>query len=289
MHPYVENLSIRKAIQYIELQLLTYEPEEYVLGEIKTIRDLYEHRTPLKAFIGTDPIVSHIAGIIVAAIDNGIRMRTLDCLKVLRAMVKSGQPTALKPDTVAMLFRIYQQFIFRDNESVQWCVSVILKGKVLSDVAIDWLVQNSSRSEHIVNRLLLYPEPHPKIKEWARRIADEDELPRRRSEVMALLLTQNSADHFARNNDLNTFAWAVFKSHLERQQKIALLGKYSAFETFASMVEIADRLKSPELLRQVLTKLKKEEGQSKKKRVAVSIEAQSRRARTDEPLPDDFG
>jgi hypothetical protein len=259
MHPYFENLSVREAIEYLELHMLTYEPEEYVLGQIKTVRDLYEHRIPLKAFVGTDRIVSHIAGIMLAAIDDGVRMRTLDCLKVLRALVKSGQPAALKPDTIAMLFRIYREFIFRDNENVRWCVSVILKGKLLSDAAIDWLVQNSSRSEHLVNRLLLYPEPHPKIRKWAKRIHDEGGLPRRRSEVMALLLTQGSAYHFARNNDLNTFAWAVFKSHLERQQKIALLGKYSAFETFASVIEIADRLESPELLRQVLTKLKKEE------------------------------
>ena len=258
MHPYVENLSIHEAIQYLELHLLTYEPEEYVLGKIKTIRDLYQHRTPLKAFIGTDPIVSHIAGIIVTAIEDGIRMRSLDCLKVLRAVVRSGDPTALKPDTIALLFRIYQQFIFRENENVQWCASVILKGKILSDDAVDWLVQNSSKSEHIVNRLLLYPEPHPTIQRWAKRIYDEDRLPRRRSEVIALLLAQNSADLLARNNDLNTFVWAVFKSHLERKQKLALLGKYSTFETFASVVEIADRLQSPELLRQVLTKLKRE-------------------------------
>jgi len=260
MHPYLETLNIEQAIHYVDLQLLTYEPEEYVLREIKTIRDLYEHRVPLKAFIGTDPIVSHIAGIIVTAIDNRLRMRTLDCLKVLRAVVKSGPPTALKPATVAMLFRIYQQFIFQNNEDVQWCVSVILKGKILSDAAINWLVQNSSRSEHIVNRLLLYPEPHAKIKKWAKRVYVEDSLRRRRSEVMALLMTQNSADHFARTNDLNTFAWAVFKSHLESRQKVAILGKYSTFETFASVIEIAHRLKSRELLQQLLANLKKEKG-----------------------------
>lgn len=258
MHPYLENVNIEQAIQYVDLQLLTYEPEEYVLQEIKTIRDLYEHRMPLKTFIGTDPIVSHIAGIIVTAIDNRIRMRTLDCLRVLRAVVKSGPPTALKPSTVAMLFRIYQQFIFQNNENVQWCVSVILKGKILSDAAINWLVQNSNRSEHIINRLLLYPEPHPKIKEWAKRVYGEDSLRPRRSEVMALLMTRNRADHFARTNDLNTFAWAVFKSHLESPQKIAILGKYSTFETFASVIEIAYRLKSRELLQQLLANLNKE-------------------------------
>jgi len=113
--------------------------------------------------------------------------------------VKSGPPTALKPATVAMLFRIYQQFIFQNNENVQWCVSVIVKGKLLSDAAINRLVKNSNRSEHIINRLLLYPEPHPKIRKWAKRVYGEDSLRRRGSEVMALLMTQkNSADHFAR-------------------------------------------------------------------------------------------
>ena len=38
MHPYLENVNIEQAIQYVDLQLLTYEPEEYVLREIKTIR-----------------------------------------------------------------------------------------------------------------------------------------------------------------------------------------------------------------------------------------------------------
>lgn len=159
MHPYVESLSIHEAIQHLELRIITCEPEEYVHGQIMTTRDLYEHRTPLKTFIGTDRIVSHIARIMVEAIDDGVRLRTLDCIKVLRSLVKSAQPTALRPHTIDMLFRIYQQFIFRDNENVQWGVSVILKGKVLSDDAIDWLVENSNKSEHIVNRLLLYPEP----------------------------------------------------------------------------------------------------------------------------------
>jgi hypothetical protein len=75
---------------------------------------------------------------------------------------------------------------------------------------------------------------------------------------MALLMTQNSADYFARTNDLNTFVWAVFKSHLESRQKIAILGKYSTFETFASVIEIAHRLKSRELLQQLLANLNKE-------------------------------
>lgn len=256
MQYYLKNLSIREAIDYLELHLLSYEPEQYVLRQIKTVRDVYEHRTPLKTFSGTDRIISHIAQILVDRIEDGKRMRTLDCLKVLRALVKKANPGDLKPETVGKLFRIYQQFIFRDNEDIQWCVSAILKDKPLTDSAIGWLVQNCNRSEHIVNRLLLYPEAHAEIRIWAERVYREDGLSRRRSDLIAVLLTVANADRFAAENDANAFVWAVFKSRLPMGQKIALLKKYSRFEAFASVVEIADRLESPDLLRHFLNKLK---------------------------------
>ena len=256
MQYYLENLSIPEAIDYLELHLLSYEPEQYVLQHIKTVRDVYEHRTALKAFSGTNRIISHIGQILVDTIEEGKRMRTLDCLKVLRALVKKANPGDLKPETVRRLFRIYQQFIFRDNEDIQWCVSAILKDKPLTDSAIGWLVQNCNRSDHIANRLLLYPEAHGEITIWAERVYREDGLPHRRSDLIAVLLTVANADRFAAENDANAFVWAVFKSRLPTRQKIALLKKYSCFEAFASVVEIADRLGSPDLLRHFLKKLK---------------------------------
>ena len=264
MEYYLEDLSIREAIDYVELHLLTYEPEEYALGQIKTVRDVYEHRTPLKKFCGTDRIISHISQILVDTIEDRKRMRTLGCLKVLRALVKKANPSNLKADTIARLFRIYQEFIFRDNEDIQWCVSAILKDKPLTDTAIHWLICNCNRSEHIVNRLLLYRDTHAEIRSWAERVYNEDGLPRRRSEVIAVLLTPENANRFAADNDANTFVWAVFKAHLTTKQKVALLKKYSTFEAFASVVEIANRLESPDLLRHFLIKLKNEERASQR-------------------------
>lgn len=259
MQHYLEDITICQAIEYLERHLIVYVPEKYVLEQIRTVRDVYEHRMPLKTFVGTDSTVSHVARIIVTAICDGRRMRTLDCLKVLRALVKSSTASELKPDTIEMLFRIYQEFIFRDNEALQWCVSAILKGKVLSDTAVDWLVKNSDESVHIANRLLLYPGPHPEIRKWAERVYREGGLPDRRSEVMAVLLTPENAESFAVDNELNTFVWAVFKAHLSHKEKITLLDRHFSLEAFGSVIEIADRLESPELLRKFLDKLKQVE------------------------------
>jgi len=259
MRQYMDVLNIHEAIERLERHLLTYEPEKYVVGQITTVRELYEDRVALKTFVGTEQIISHIARIIVGAIRDKRRMRTLDCLRVLRSLVKSGRSTNLEPETIGDLFRIYQEFIFRDNEDVQWCVSAILKDKALSDDAVVWLVQNAGKSKHIVNRLLLYPEPHPEIRTWAQRIHQEDDLSRRRSELIALLLSPDNADHLALDSDVNTFVWAVFKSRLPREQKIRLVENHSTFEAFSSVVEVADRLESPDLLRKFLKKIKNEE------------------------------
>lgn len=258
MEPYLDSLSPEEAVEYLELHLLTYEPEDFVLQRVQTVRDIYEYRSPLKTFRASDRIISHVAGIIVAAIDQGLRMRTLDCLKVLRSLAKSSDPSDLKPSTIKKLFKIYQVFIFRENEDIQWCVSAILKDKPLPDSAIDWLIQNCHKSEHIVNRLLLYPGSHRAIRAWAEQVYRKDELLRRRSEVIAALISPGNADSFAQENDANTLVWAIFKAHISKREKVALLKQYSTFEAFASIVDIADRLESSDLLRHFLGKLRKE-------------------------------
>ena len=259
MQPFMEDMSLQEAIELLELHLLMYEPEEFVIEHIATVRDIYQHRSPLKTFAGTDRIVSHVAGIIVHAIDAHQRMRTLDCLKVLRALVKQGAPEVLQSDTIEMLFSIYRKFIFRNNEEVQWCVSAILKDKPLSDAAVDWLLQNANKSEHIVNRLLLYPVEHPGIVSWAQQVYEHNSLPNRRSEIIALLLNARDADALAAANEPNAFVWGVFKSHLPRKDKLRLLERHCDFQAFASVVEIADRLNSASVLRTFSRKLHEEQ------------------------------
>lgn len=254
-----KNLSTTEAIEFLNRHLLIYAPEDYVLQYIQTVRDVYEHRTILKEFNGTDQIISHLAQIIIQEIKIKGRMRTLDCLKVLRALTKQIDPSDLLPSTIQQLFKIYKNFIFRNNEEVQWCVSAILKDKPLSDEAINWLILNSDKSYHIVNRLLLYPNGHPAISSWGEQVYQNNCLPSRRSELIALFLTPTNADSLVQECNEMTFMWAIYKARIPTKQKIALLKKYCSMAAFNSVVDISDRLQAPEVLKYFLKKLIKQE------------------------------
>ncbi len=256
MDPYLERLSLEQAIEYLDRHLLTFQPEEYVLRLIHTVRDIYEHRSVLKVLESTDRSVSRIADIILVALTNRQRMRRMECLEVLRSLTKRIDPTFLQKETIDKLFRIYQSFIFHPNEAVGWCVSVILKDKPLSDNAIDWLVQHAESSELIANRLLLYPNSHPRITAWAEESYKLNRLPHRESEIIALFITSGNATELAEKTDPNTFVWAIYKARMPDQVKVGLLKKHSDFESFASIVEIASRLRSEDLIKHFIQKLK---------------------------------
>jgi hypothetical protein len=256
MDPYLESLSLERAIEYLDRHLLTFQPEEYVLRLIHTVRDIYEHRSVLKALEPTDRLVSRIADIIVVAMTNRQSMRTMECLEVLRSLTKKIDPTFLQQETIDKLFRIYQRFIFHANKAIGWCVSVILKDKTLSDNAIDWLVEHAESSELIANRLLLYPNSNPRIRAWAEASYKLNRLPHRQSEIIALIITPRNATKLAEETDSNTFVWAIYKARMTDQDKVELLKKHSDFESFASVVDIANRLRSEDLIKHFAQKLK---------------------------------
>jgi len=141
-----ETLARQEAIAYLRYRL---KPEDYVLKNIRSVGDIYRQRAMLKQQPGTDTIISHIAQIIIDSIDSGHRMRTLDCLKVLRSLTRDMGSTSLSNDTVEKLFRIYKKFVFSQNDTVKWCVSVIIKGQTLADSAVEWLIENCTFSDHM--------------------------------------------------------------------------------------------------------------------------------------------
>jgi hypothetical protein len=256
MDPHLNSLSLEQAVEYLDRHLLTLQPEEYVLHLIHTVRDIFENRSVLKALEPTDRLVSLIADIILVALTNGQRMRTIECLRVLRSLTKRIDTMLMQPETIDKLFRIYQKFILHPNKTVGWCVSTILKDKPLSDSAIKWLVQHAESSELIANRLLLYPSSHPQIRAWAEESYKLNRFPYRQSEIIALIITPGNARKFADDTDPNTLAWAIYKARMTNQCKVALLKTYSVFESFASVVEIANRLQSADLLQHFAQKLK---------------------------------
>jgi hypothetical protein len=242
------------AINYLKEHLLKYETEK-LLDNIKNVKDIYDYRYTLKQVRDNPQAISLISDLILIAIHNKLRFRKLDCLKVLKILIKNlSDADELKEDIVVKLFEIYKYFIFSDRDSIQWCVSSIIKDKKLGDDAVEWLVSNHLRSTHIVNRLLLYPHFHHQIESWAQQVLSENRLLDRRSEIIAILIEKDIPKD-AINDDLSILQWAIFKCLIPDADKIILLKRYSDINSMQATIEIADRLNSPEILYSLLAKL----------------------------------
>ena len=122
------------------LALLQLVPLQDAAKLVQSPKDIYELRSTLKYAQYSENIVRHLAYILVNAVDSGARFRQFDCLKVLRAIVKDQTEPQLSPETTSLLFRLYKHYIFHHREEVRWCVSAILRGRVLAELELDWLL-----------------------------------------------------------------------------------------------------------------------------------------------------
>ena len=247
-----KNLAL--AITNLKEHLLKYETEN-LFNIIRNVKDVYQYRYIIKQVESSDKAVAAITDLILAAIQRRQRFRTLDCLKVLKSLVKNlSEGNDLPKETTAKLFEIYKHFILTGRDDIKWCVSSIIKDKKLDDEAIDWLVSNQLHSTHIVNRLLLYPYQHSQIKNWVEQVLFKDDLQNRRSELIAILI-EKDLPKIATKENSSTIQWAIFKSRLPYENKIELLKRYSDVDSLQATIEIADRLNSPDILRNLLEKL----------------------------------
>ena len=249
-----ESIDLYWAINSLKNHLLKYELED-LFEKIKSVKDIYRYRHILKQIKSQEKFVVLAADLILIAIQNKQRFRKLECLKILQKLIRNlPQEEDLLEKTVGKLFEIYKYFILPEKEDIQWCVSSIIKGKKLGDDAIDWLISNQLSSKHIVNRLLLYPKTHPKIKNWAKEALSNDIFPERRSDLIALLI-EDDQPKFLETENSSTIQWAIFKSRIPYEAKINLLNIYSDFNSFQETIKIADRLDSPQILHNLLEKL----------------------------------
>lgn len=253
-HEVEESIDLYWAINSLKNHLLKYELED-LFEKIKSVKDIYLYRHILKQIKSQEKFIILTADLILIAIHNKQRFRKFECLKILQNLVKKfPQENNLLEETVDKLFEIYKYFILSEKESIQWCVSSIIKGKELRDDAIDWLISNQLSSKHIVNRLLLYPKTHPKIKNWATEALSNDIFPERRSDLIALLI-EDDQPKFLETENSSTIQWAIFKSRIPYEAKINLLNIHSDFNSFQETMKIADRLDSPQILHNLLKKL----------------------------------
>jgi hypothetical protein len=155
--------------------------------------------------------------------------------------VRNRKAKQLGTNITHKLFKLYQNFIFSEREEIQWCVSAFLKDQLLISKDIEWLIGNYSRSNHIVNRLLRYPEPTDAIRKWAEQVRSSSQLSDRRSEILGLLLPERYQELQA-TEDAASLAWAVYYSRSNDSEKEKMLLQLASIETVESVREVALRL-----------------------------------------------
>ena len=156
---------------------------------------------------------------------------------------------------ISSLFKLYKYFIFSESDEILWSSSSILKDLKLSKESINWLLENYEKSEHIVNRLLLYPEPNQEIQNWAKEMYLNRKITDRTYELIALLIDKDLPSYI-NDEDSNTILWAIFKSRIPKGRKINLLVKYCDLYSLESLIKISDRLETPKIVQGLLAKLK---------------------------------
>ena len=172
-------------------------------------------------------------------------------------MKKKPNGIVIEPTTVSKLFYIYKEFIFFDNEYIQWCVSVFVKSQQLADDDIEWLLENWQESEHLLNRILRYPVNHPKIFNWAQKTYStyRNDLRRRLSELIALLITDDVPAHIVEHESKECILWAIYWAGMSVEAKQPLLKKYFSIEALDATLEISSRLDLPEVLEHALEEI----------------------------------
>jgi hypothetical protein len=247
---------IKTMLYSLEDYVLQYKPVEWVKKTVFTTKDIYDYRYALKRIESNPTLVDYIASIILQQVKTGKRFRKVDCLKVLKS-IKRNLPNynELKSETIDKLFELYIYFIFFESDDILWSASSLLKDLNLSKKSIDWLIENFEKSEHITNRLLLYPNPNKKIKNWAKEMYLSGRIHDRNYELLAILIN-NDLPNYIGDEDSNTILWAIFKSRISIERKIKLTIKYSDLNSLESVIKISDRLETPKIVQGLLSKLK---------------------------------
>jgi hypothetical protein len=197
----------------------------------------------------TDYVIGHLAGLILTVTEQGKRFRKYECLRNIRQIIRNDpHRSALSSETLTLLFRLYQYYIYSDKEEIQWCVSTYLKDQTLTAHQITWLIENAASSVHLVNRLLRYPVRDAAIARWAQTCLAADLFNDRKAELLALLI-EDELPACATGVPAETVLWAIYYAHIPVQEKSKLLRLVMTKEAAESALTIAMRLGLPEVVR----------------------------------------
>ncbi len=242
----------------LELHLMRFAPDTYTPKFIKDIRDLYEYRFFIRQINFSEKSFLYLLDIVCQVVKNKGRFRTLDCLKVLKWILKDKpSDSLLSSDVVDKLFFLYQAYVFHNNNELQRAVRIYLKDVILTDTKIHWLIEHADDSPMILNRLLRYPEHNPLIVSWAADVYGQHKYSDRQSEIIALLI-EGDIPKFVDLTNLSAVLWAIYYARIDDQTKRNLLEQTFSFETIDYLIEICTRKAYVDVLENVRKRLKED-------------------------------
>lgn len=236
---------------FLARALIFFEPEAEVSSRVPDVRAMWELRYELKRLSYHPAVLSHLARLVRAALTEYRRFRVFDCVKVLRAQVVASEGKKLPSRVVRDLFAIYRQLILAGREELQWALSRLIRDQKLTDGEIAWLVEHWRESDHLVNRLLRYPVPHPNVAAWARQCYAAGLLSDRKSELLALLIPEDGIAPFAKEDPV-VLAWALVRLGIPLERKLAHLAALEPRLPAALIADISLRLGDPRLIHRAL-------------------------------------
>lgn len=240
--------------QRVEIGLLVFEPVTFFPRYLKSIDDVAALRSQLRNCEYCDFAIEYLTHLVFARVLQSRRKNLLYGLQAIKWVLRnrSGDSLSISASTVDRLFELYQHFVFDRLDDIRWCVSAILKDKPLRPAQIRWLLDHHQDSEHIVNRLLRYPKFDLLIAEWARKMIGTHKLTERTSELLGRLIVDDLPPE-ARQLPTAAVYWAIYYSSAELESKRRLLERCASTDALDDLIEISLRLKSPGVLRRVLT------------------------------------
>lgn len=241
---------------YLERQLMLFYPAEYVPKFVLSTRDIFSNRELLKSIKFNNAALDHLLNIVLRDIREKKRFRRIECLKVIRSIIKRrGSSQLIEAAVLRKLFSLYKTFVFDNREKILWCISSFIKDQILEKEEIEWLIHNYKKSVHIVNRLLRYPTKNKLVINWAKRVYLKRELRDRASEVLALLIDREIPS-FVEESNPQTLIWGIYYARITDEAKQELLKKYGPKSVYTT-VEICTRLGYPAVIEFMLQELAK--------------------------------
>ena len=257
-HLTTDNTHIKRTID--DFLLVNYPDEhiEEIKKYLESPKAMYEHRTLLKEMNFSTPIYKIIVRSAISFIEDKAQVRTLQRLRILKNILRSNAFIELEKAIIDDLFLLFQNYVFHQNQEISQQANSLIMKQLLDFSQIAWLIENYNRSEHIVNRLLRYPVVDEQVGGWAKRMYIDGELCERKSEIIGILISNNSYDYLYKDN-IKSFLWAIHYSKLDKQQKRQIIFSNvnitNIEECLDAVIEISSRMDDALLVREIAQKV----------------------------------